>query len=149
MRSCQKILVHCSSRTLLCTFGKFTFWNWFWIDSIHVVTYFVWIPRRLAGGGRRPLTARSQHTCPAGRDGRGPKAPFLRVFIKGAWGFVLREIANTTIILSLRTLEKYHFYFSPFFIFMDRKQLQKYIDLRENIRNVLIFVFPSAKYASA
>ena len=82
MRSCQKILVHCSSRTLLCTFGKFTFWNWFWIDSIHVVTYFVWIPRRLAGGGRRPLTARSQHTCPAGRDGRGPKAPFLRVHRK-------------------------------------------------------------------
>ena len=47
-----------------------------------VVTYFVWSPQRLAGGGRRPPTVRSQHTCPAGRDGRGPKAPFLRVYLK-------------------------------------------------------------------
>ena len=45
------------------------------------MTYFVWSPQRLAGGSRRPPTVRSQHTCPAGRDGRGPKAPFLRVLL--------------------------------------------------------------------
>ena len=60
-------------------------WQYHWpLSQCHridtVVTYFVWIPQRLAGGGRRPPTVRSQHTCPAGRDGRGPKAPFLRVW---------------------------------------------------------------------
>ena len=62
-------------------------WQYHWalthcqrIDT--VVTYFVWIPQRLAGGGQRPPTVRSQHTwSPQGRAARRPKAALLRVLL--------------------------------------------------------------------
>ena len=49
---------------------------------LDIVALYVFPGNWLEGAKQRPLTVRSQHTCPAGRAGRGLKAPFQRLFLK-------------------------------------------------------------------